>query len=435
MPLQTSIPGLDPVPDSNSNIRLEKRHVKSATFKAGLVAPVHRWFRLTPSFGPELVGEMLEALECRKNDLVLDPFSGAGTTMIECQLRGIKSIGCEINPLLHFVSNTSLRWGLNANLLCSILEQIGERYHKQLPGLTAETLVESGFPFPTIHNPYRWWRPDVLVGLCSLLKAISIESPNREMREFFELGLAGVLVPDLTNVTTGRLQLHFINREQDTIDVWSAFHAHCKKMISDIELVQSRNLQQTSNVFHLNSASKAIGNVRERVDCVITSPPYPNRYSYVWNTRPHLYLFEFFKTAREASALDIGTIGGTWGTATSSLSKGTLAASCTAVANVVGALVDDIRLDDNLMANYVMKYFNDIAEHFTHLQQIASSNARVAYVVGCSRIKGRYVETDVLLGRLIEQLDFGYEVREVHRFRKRHSGVDLHEGIVYAFKS
>src|SRR6266849_1026243 len=68
-------------------------HVSRATFKAGLAVGVHRWFRLTPSFGPDLVREMLFALECDSSDVVLDPFAGAGTTLIECQLNGLTSYG------------------------------------------------------------------------------------------------------------------------------------------------------------------------------------------------------------------------------------------------------------------------------------------------------------------------------------------------------
>ena len=58
-----------------------------------------------------------------------------------------------------------------------------------------------------------------------------------------------------------------------------------------------------------------------------------------------------------------------------------------------------------------------------------TSDTRLGYVVGCSRVKGVYVETDVLLGRLVEGL--GYKLQKIHRFRKRHSDRDLHESTVY----
>lgn len=83
---------------------------KKTTFKAGLKVPVHRWFRLTPSFSPDLVIEMLNTMNCSTGDVVLDPFAGASTTLIECQINGISSFGYEINPLLYFVGKTCLNW-------------------------------------------------------------------------------------------------------------------------------------------------------------------------------------------------------------------------------------------------------------------------------------------------------------------------------------
>ena len=103
-----------------------------------------------------------------------------------------------------------------------------------------------------------------------------------------------------------------------------------------------------------------------------------------------------------------------------------------AVESAVGSVVSDIRDRDNLMANYCMKYFNKLAEHFERLRGFLAPGARLAYVVGCSRLKKVYVETDVLLAKLLDDLDAGYRSTGVERFRKRHSSKDLHESIVYA---
>ena len=83
------------------------------------------------------------------------------------------------------------------------------------------------------------------------------------------------------------------------------------------------------------------------------------------------------------------------------------------------------------MANYVMKYFNKLAQQVQSQHSLLAPNAQMAYVVGCSRIKEIYVETDVLLAKLFEGVGLGYSVTKVERFRQRHSGKDLHESTVY----
>lgn len=101
---------------------------KKATFKAGLEVPVHIWFKLTPSYSPDLVVEMLNTMNCSKDDIVLAPFSDASTTLIECQINGIKSFGFEINPLLYFVGKTSLNWDLSSEVLKNVFLNIEQNF-------------------------------------------------------------------------------------------------------------------------------------------------------------------------------------------------------------------------------------------------------------------------------------------------------------------
>src|SRR5438445_5075513 len=61
---------------------------------------------------------------------------------------------------------------------------------------------------------------------------------------------------------------------------------------------------------------------RPKVSAVITSPPYPNRFSYARETRPHLFFFDFIESAAAVGELETQAIGGTWGKATSALMGG-----------------------------------------------------------------------------------------------------------------
>ncbi|WP_175728653.1 DNA methyltransferase [Burkholderia ambifaria] len=424
------------LPLEDSVVAYNRIPAKLATFKSGLAALVHRWFRLTPSFGPDLVQTMLDKLACRSDERVLDPFSGASTTLIECQLLGIKCYGFEINPFLHWVGQTSLDWSPECHSLKESLEAIEERFKIESKAASVEDLERFGLTIPPIHNPLRWWRPDVIIDLLHLRKLIDeVSGNNRHIRNFLRLALAGVLVPDLTNVTLGKLQLHFIDRSAHHIDVIGTFTAHARKMIEDLQSVQENASSVRSELFHVDSTDiSPVASKLAPISCVVTSPPYPNRYSYVWNTRPHLYFFDFISKANEASSLDTKTIGGTWGVATSMLQKGTVAPFNDAVERVVAPLIHEIRQKDNLMANYVAKYFNLIAKQILELEKLPQESLRCAYVVGNSRIKEVYVETDVLLGRLFEELNVGYETTLIDRIRQRNSGKDLHESIVYARK-
>lgn len=406
--------------------------VQKSTFKAGLAAKVHRWFRLTPSYGPDLVREMLSHLHADKSEVILDPFSGASTTLIESAFEGFDSYGFEINPLLSWVGKTSTNWNLSIESLIEDLNKILDTFQSDSAKIDFSKLEENGLKIPKIFNPLRWWREDVLTHLLILKRAINEQSSNASNKEFFLLGFAGVLVPDLTNVTLGRLQLHFINRDDDEINVISIFTNHINIMLNDLVDIKDLPNIGSAKIFNTNSVTLEGVQLDKPLSCVITSPPYPNRYSYVWNTRPHLYMLDFFTTPKEASDLDKETIGGTWGTATSILTKGIVEAEFPFYQGNIEKTVAKIRLEDNLMANYVMKYFNLLGAQIHAMESLPQRNLRCAYVVGNSRVKGIYVETDVLLGEIFNGL--GYNINSIERIRKRNSGKDLHESIVYAEK-
>lgn len=423
-------PADDGVPDKVQYNFMAERLV---TFQDGLDTAPHSWFRLTPSFGPYLVREILSSLNCGSEDVVLDPFAGAGTTLIECQLEGLTCYGFEINPFLHFVCETSLNWTLSPDELRVALGSISHQFSDLNGAVTMESLELHGLHLPRIYNPTRWWKPDVLKELL-VLKSCIDKVEGICIRAFFQLALAAVLVPDLTNVNLGRLQLVFEDRAHVDMRVLPTFLSQAERMIEELCALRDTARPRTSHAFLADSTDLGDLKLDALASCVVTSPPYPNRYSYVWNTRPHLYFFEWFDQAKQASELDKATIGGTWGTATSMLAKGKVMPECLAVDMAFSAVAQDIREVDNLMANYAMKYFNLLARQITEMDHLLTRDARIAYVVGCSRLKGVYIETDVILGKIIEGLDLGYRVGPIERIRKRHSGKDLYESVVYAWK-
>ena len=68
----------------------------SSTFADNMSLPVHRWYRYSAGFSAEWVKQTVkEYLQKTKKEkiLVLDPFSGSGTTLLACDEIGVSSIG------------------------------------------------------------------------------------------------------------------------------------------------------------------------------------------------------------------------------------------------------------------------------------------------------------------------------------------------------
>jgi len=56
---------------------------------------VHRSYRFILSYPPHLVRDYAERFGIRRGKVILDPFCGTGTTLVECKKLGIASVGIE----------------------------------------------------------------------------------------------------------------------------------------------------------------------------------------------------------------------------------------------------------------------------------------------------------------------------------------------------
>ena len=70
---------------------------------------IHRWAPYVQGFSAAFVNLILDRhLGDYTRPAILDPFSGCGTVLVQSKLRGLDCRGVEINPLMHFVTDTKL---------------------------------------------------------------------------------------------------------------------------------------------------------------------------------------------------------------------------------------------------------------------------------------------------------------------------------------
>ena len=58
-------------------------------------------------FIPQIVSRLVEKYS-KKGDLVLDPFVGSGTTLLEAKVMGRNSLGLDINPVATLISQAKI---------------------------------------------------------------------------------------------------------------------------------------------------------------------------------------------------------------------------------------------------------------------------------------------------------------------------------------
>jgi DNA modification methylase len=400
--------------------RLKQR--ADLTFKYNAKEGRFGWLRLTPAYSIKIVQEILSDNE--KNITILDPFSGTATTPLLAGYLGYKSTGIEINPFLTWFGRIKTSTYDDSTI------KSAHRFAEVIIEKIVYNQVDPIEP-PAIHNIDRWWDINELDFLCKLKSGIN-QISNEEIQA------KNLLLVAFCRLMIGSSKVSFSHQSMSFKDKDKKRKAEKPFFPKDLPLTFKNEVK-----FVLNSAldnpkseidiiegdSRTIPKVtRSKFDLVITSPPYPNRISYIRELRPYMYWVNFFNKARDAAEMDWKAIGGTWGIATSRL-LGWHRSSEEFYPDYLQAILTRIAANENkngiLMANYISKYFEDIWVHLKGLKAVLSLGSKIHYIVGNSTFYNILLPVELLFKDMF--LKLGFTNTNIRALRKRNSKKELLE--------
>ena len=392
------------------------------TFKYNAQLGRHGWLRLTPAYSVKLVEEMMDGVP--RDAFILDPFSGTGTSGLVAAEQGLSAHCLDINPFLVWLGNAKCR-----NYSQVELERLKTESDKVLAD--CKEIANRDNWMPQIHNITRWWCKHTLNVLAALRKALvnRFGDPNKD-------GVANLawiafcrLVIETSSAAFNHVSMSFHDKAA-TYEV-EQIESLYQKILNAIVESAGGELTGSASV-HYEDSRQPVSIDGVQYSYVITSPPYPNRISYIRELRPYMYWTKFLDSAREAGELDWKAIGGTWGIATSRLQdwKSNGLDLPESLKHVVSQILESKKQNALLMANYVWKYFHDMHLHLQNLRKSLKKGAVLSYIVGNSSFYGVQVHTEKLLEDSLENL--GFTNIESKVIRKRNSKRELFEYCVYA---
>lgn len=398
------------------NVIAPLRQRADYTHKQNTKAGRHGWLRLTPAYSVKIVDELLHT-DAGEHCRVLDPFCGSGTTALCAAAQGYSASTVEINPFLVWLAATK-----TASYSPDVI-QATRNASAQALALVGK---KRGFPVmdePPIHNIQRWWSLPARSFLCRLRPAIErVTDQGSQERSLLLVAFCRTLIA-LSNAAFNHQSMSFKDGDAELP------HDLAEQFQDDLAHVLGGAIQApcaTSTIIH--GDARALGQITDRFDLVITSPPYANRMSYIRELRPYMYWLGYLESGRDAGELDWLAIGGTWGVATSRLADWEPDGKAW-LPSWLPATLDAIAHADNangqLMANYVAKYAEDMWHHFDGLATILNRGARLHYIVGNSTFYGTMMPTEQLYADQLAQL--GFEQIEAKPIRKRNSKKELIE--------
>ena len=408
------------------------RRVKAVTFQGKLGRPIHRWYRLTPSFSPELAFDIADHFGLGRDDLVLDPFSGVATVPLCMKYRGIPACSIEINPYLFFVGTVKTRTYADIDAFTACIRDFTSRLREAFGELPPEQGAEAylrdhASSIPGISFPERWWSPGNLMQLVCLRRVVQSYPTDPELLDFLKMGILGILVP-VSNAKHNHVSLTFDDKPAAMLDVLSILGKKYRDMLEDLRSIATLPCSDVKIYLGDSKQAASVLPLDLEATAVITSPPYPNRFSYARETRPHLFFFDFIENARAVGDLETRAIGGTWGKATSVLSDGVAPANAL-IESLLAPYTKLIHDEGRLMAHYVTKYFNDIFQHAGEIARVCRRRCRLAYVIGNSKFYGHPLPSDEILAEIFGH--FGFRLDRIDRMRRRQSKTGLYEAVVF----
>ncbi len=404
------------------------------TFKLNLQHGRHGWLRLTPAYSVKLVSEILTASD--RGIRVLDPFSGTATTPLCAAYLGDAGTGVEINPFLTWFGNVKLgRYSSTcirgtSDALANLISLASRKKAKTVPP-------------PPMHNIQRWWNPPELEFLCKFKAALDDSVPNDCATRDLLLVVFCRLVIKFSNAAFNHQSMSFKDKvkghasdgsQQALFDLKPDLASIARSEGQEVLNSAADNPSGSATVIPGDSRSLSV-TVSDKYDLLITSPPYPNRMSYIRELRPYMYWLGYLSSGRDAGDMDWAAIGGTWGIATSRLAEWERSSNgfCPAYLNSV---LSRIRGADKksgvVLSNYVAKYFEDMWRHLRDIANIMSVGGTVHYIVGNSRFYDTVVPVERLFADMLTEA--GFRDARVTRIRKRNSKKELYEFDVSARK-
>jgi hypothetical protein len=355
---------------------------------------------------------------------VLDPFCGTGTTALVCAERGIRADTIDINPFLIWLAQTKC-----ANY--SLVEL--DNFAHLSSTILSKSLANGGDEWiPEIHEIEKWWDAETLRLLGHSMAGIRTIN-EKAVADLLKIVFCRVMI-ETAHVSFGHQSMSFKAPPAPSLfhDKKADFAMSWRRATKDVLNAASMPTKAKTHVLLLDARHLDEKLEHNHYDCVVTSPPYPNRMSYIRELRPYMYWLGFLTNGRQAGELDWEAIGGTWGCATSNLQKWERNGAKAIPFKDFENIITNIRSQSSVLATYVDKYFCDMSLHVEAIYAVLKRGGQMNYIVGNSKFYDVLLPVEQIFAAMFQGA--GFKDVSIKTLRKRTSKKELYEYLVSAVK-
>jgi DNA modification methylase len=416
------------------------------SFQANRTETLHSWIKYREGFSADLVEILIGKFGIGPGDTILDPFAGAGTTLLTAKMLGIDGIGIELLPHCHLAWEAKSRaFDYDLGELREIRRMVKEESPPPANGKFPHlTITQSAFPEQTERNlmAYTHWietldaSEDAKI-LCRLILTSILEqiSYTRKDGQYlrWDSRAQKIIKRNKKRIAEGKRPVRGIHKGE-LPNVQDAFVEALSKIILDVMELQRELPPPSQQKLIEGNTLYVLPEMEEnQFSGVITSPPYANRYDY---TRTYALELAYLGVGEKIFGLRQRQLSctvenksklGKLETYYRSIGRHDRYSDIIDVIRTNVALAEvnaALRTRNNLgeinnegVLRMIDQYFAELTFVFAELYRVCRGGAHVAFVNDNVRYAGEIIPVDLISTNLAEQI--GFEPMEVYVLPQR----------------
>lgn len=376
--------------------------------------PRHRWYYYKEGFSPNLVNKAIDELHLGNEDLVLDPFNGSGTVTLTSAIRGISSVGVEVNPFTAFIARTK-SYTVDAKELEILSKSMVEFIKKDSQAISRWIGIST---FTENENLRKWLfnRPVADAYESGFRFMENVDST--EIKDILKLALISSLMANGNARRDGKCFKYKKGWQTNGYDKASFVESLSDKLRICLEDVKMTHVEALPLIVCEDNRSFLKKNDGNIYSLCITSPPYLNTFDYTDIYRPELFMGGFIPNSEALYRLRLSTVRShvqaLWPTPT----ERDFGPDYTSVMAYL------LSHQDMLMCKriplMVQAYFEDMKEIMEKLWDKMKDGGQVWIVVSTSAYAGMEIPVDSIIGHIGTTAGFTLkEIKKLRDIRKR----------------
>lgn len=225
---------------------------------------------------PQIPGSLIDYLGIPAHSVVMDPFCGSGTTLLEAAIRGHDAIGIDSNPIATLISRTkcvhlSKEQCEHINVVLSRLDLF-------------ETTEDAAINIPDFLNRDHWFQSNMQREL-GYIRSLIDSVPDPQTADFLRTAFSAIIVKSSNQESDTRWRA----KNKNLPDGFAI--AMFKKKVLDM-LCKMKQLEKypLGSVTVKTQDSRYIDFIQDgTVACAVTSPPYMNSFDYYLYHKLRMY--------------------------------------------------------------------------------------------------------------------------------------------------